>query len=102
LRWGATPFLRDDGAIVPFFGIHIDDGGPAVDTLRHEFPDASVARREATLCAGELLRDRPEAFWSSTPWRISVTDDAGATLLVLKLEGHACAEAEVSSVGTAK
>jgi len=84
---------------VPFFLIRIEDGGPAVDTLRHEFPDALAARREATLYAGEMLRDQPEAFWASTPWRITVADDAGATLLVLKLEGHACAQADFSESG---
>jgi hypothetical protein len=93
---------RRAGALVPFFLIHIDDGGPSVDTLRHEFPDVLAARREATLYAGEMLRDQPDAFWASSPWRITVADEAGATLLVLKFEGHACVEAENSPARLAK
>jgi hypothetical protein len=74
---------------VPFFFVKIDDGGPAVDAMRLEFPTPLAARRDATSYVGEMLRDRPDAFWTGQPWRLTVTDETGATLLVLTIEGRA-------------
>jgi hypothetical protein len=80
---------HDADSVAPVFFVHIDDGGPSVDVLRHQFPSPLAARREATLYAAEMLRDRPDAFWTSQPWRITVTDESGGTVSVLTLEARA-------------
>lgn len=44
-----------------------------------------AARLEAVRVMGELLRERPELFWEHKRFRLSVTDEAGATVLTLEL-----------------
>ncbi len=77
---------RRDAAVVPLYSIQIDHGGDAGDTLRLGFPSALAARREAMSYAGEMLQDHPDAFWASQPWRMTLTDETGATLLVLTID----------------
>jgi len=74
---------------VPIYLVHIDDGGPPSEPVTLEARDCLDARREATAFAGEMLRDRPDAFWTSQPWRITVTDEAtGAQLFAITVEGR--------------
>lgn len=74
---------------MPLFFFRFEDGGPAVDGLSLELPNLLAARMEATLYAGQMLRDRPDAVWAGKPWRVTVTDKTGTDLLVLTLEGRA-------------
>ena len=79
---------------MPLFFFHIDDGGSAVDGLSLMLPNALAARNEAAKFAGEMLQDRPAAFWEGkAAWTVTVADDTGATLFILTLEGRASSAA---------
>ena len=75
--------------------ILIDDRGETVDKVEFEAPHLRAARREATVFVGEMLRDRPDAFWDVAAWTITVTDETGACHFRLTLEGHAAPAAIV-------
>jgi hypothetical protein len=78
---------------MPIYFFHIDDGNRVQDRLGVELPDPLRARREATLFAGELLRDRPEDLWNVRAWTMTVMDATGLTLFTIEVEGRACSEA---------
>ena len=50
-----------------------------------ELADLNEARLQAVQNASEILRDKPEAFATSSRWRAYVTDAAGSTVFVLNL-----------------
>jgi hypothetical protein len=79
---------HDGDAVVPCYVVHIEDSRPVAELLRFECPNIASARREATAYAGEMLQDRPDVFWASQPWRMTVTDESGAVVLLLTLEGR--------------
>ena len=74
---------------MPLYFFHVDDGGRAQDRLGVELPDLQRARTEAALLAGELLRERPDAFWQARAWTTTVTDAAGMTLFSIQVAGRA-------------
>ena len=79
---------------VPLFYFLVDDGGHGADRLGVELKDLKAARKEATLLAGELLRERPDAFWDSQSWTMAVTDEGGSSLFTITVEGAIAAAAE--------
>jgi hypothetical protein len=80
---------------MPLYFFHVDDGD-RVDRLGVELPDLQRARKEAAVLAGELLRDRPDAFWQAQAWTTTVTDAAGLTLFTIQVEATS-AEARLAS-----
>jgi hypothetical protein len=82
------PIQHDSAAVVPCYFVHIEDDRLIAEVLKFESPNMECARREATAYVGEMLQDRPDAFWASQPWRMTVTDEKGAVLLLLTLEGR--------------
>lgn len=48
---------------MPRFFFHTHDGEEITDREGLELPSAAEARQEAARLLGELLRDRPDAFW---------------------------------------
>jgi hypothetical protein len=55
---------------------HIQDGADSIqDKFGVDLPDLRAARTEATILAGELLRDRPDAFWGARAWTMCVEDE---------------------------
>jgi hypothetical protein len=57
-----------------------------MDKLGVELASLTQARKEATVLAGELLRDRPDAFWDVQAWRMTVQDETGLTLFVIEVD----------------
>ena len=73
---------------MPLYFFHLDDGAHCQERLGVELPDLRCARKEAALLAGELLRDRPEAFWRSPAWTTTVMDATGLKLFTIAVEGR--------------
>jgi hypothetical protein len=74
---------------VATFYFHIEDGAErTADRFGVELADIQAARIEATVLAGELLRDRPDAFWGVRSWTMTVEDETGTTLFSI----HVAAE----------
>ena len=68
----------------------IDDGSEhTYDKLGVELPDVIVARTEAAVLAGEMLRDRPDAIWGDQAWRMTVQGKAGQTQFLIEVGGVA-------------
>lgn len=59
----------------------------STDTDGEEFATPAEARKEAIRMAGEMLKTAPEPFWSSRPWEITITDQAGLIMWVLSVHG---------------
>jgi hypothetical protein len=75
---------------MPLFYFDIDEGPEhASDPLGVELADLRSARIEATLLAGEMLRDRPDAFWGVQSWTMTVTDPDGLTLFSIHVDAVA-------------
>lgn len=64
-----------------FFNVR--DGRDLPDYVGTEFPDLTAVREEAIKSAGELLRDAA-GRWTGDEWRMSVTDDIGHEVLLLR------------------
>lgn len=64
---------------------HTEDGHRLEDEDGTLLPSDDAARLEAVRVLGELLREKPEMFWAHERFDVTVTDDAGATLLILHL-----------------
>jgi hypothetical protein len=77
---------------MPIYFFHVD-GDQAQDRLGVELPNLQAARKEATLLAGELMRDRPDDFWNARAWTMTVMDATGLKLFTIEVEGHACSAA---------
>jgi hypothetical protein len=57
------------------FYFDIDEGDEHTrDKLGVELPDVAAATREAAVLAGEMLRDRPDHFWDSQEWKMTIED----------------------------
>lgn len=66
------------------FFFDVDDGDVhSRDKVGVELPDVQAATKEAVALTGELLRDRPDAFWNAQEWRMTVEDDAGLVLFTI-------------------
>ncbi len=52
-----------------------------------ELADLNMARASAARSFGELIKDQGLEFWSTRPWSITVTDNAGLILFVLEMHG---------------
>jgi hypothetical protein len=72
------------------FRFHIDDGAERTnDNFGVELETLRAARIEAAVLAGELLRDRPDEFWDTQSWTMTVEDEAGLTLFVIHIAATA-------------
>ena len=75
---------------MPIFFFDVDDGDEHTrDKLGVELADLAAARREATLLAGELLRDRPDDLWDSQAWKMTVEDEHGRHLFAIDIAATA-------------
>lgn len=62
---------------------HVHDGEDYIDLRGTVLDDLAAARREAVRFASALLMEKPDVFWTSTEWRMRVTDDRDMTLFEL-------------------
>ena len=74
-----------DAQSVPRYYFQVDGAGEHPDMEGSELPDIYAAQAEAAWLLGGLLRDAGASFWDSADWRLSVTDEAGTTLFVLRI-----------------
>ncbi len=65
---------------MPRYFFHRTDGDFDPDREGTELPDLDAARLEAIKYAAETVKDSPDQVWSSTPFRIEVSDDTGMLL----------------------
>jgi len=49
--------------------------------------NAQQARAQAVIAAGEMLKDTGATLWDAPEWRMEVTDDVGATVCGLRIQG---------------
>ena len=70
---------------MPRYFFHSEDGRLELDKVGTELADAGEARREAVRFAGALLRDRSQALWEGTRWRLLVTDASAMILFTVEV-----------------
>ena len=63
---------------------HLRDGKDLPDHEGTELPDAAHARVEAIKLSGEMLSDQARSNWDGTEWRLTVMDETGATVFLLR------------------
>lgn len=66
-----------------FFNVH--KVAPSTDDHGEVLPDDEAAWREATLYAGELLKDIDGKFRPGQEWSLEVTDEARASVYVIQI-----------------
>ena len=70
---------------MPRFHFHTEDGRKHPDADGLQLADERAARSEAIKALGQLVEAMSEEFWRDGMFRMTVTDDAGLTLIVLDL-----------------
>ena len=70
---------------MPRYFFHSEDGRLEHDETGTELADTAAARVAAVQFAGALLRDRSQALWESTRWRMLVTDETDAILFTIEM-----------------
>ena len=69
---------------LPRFFFNVSDGADLLDDEGIVLPNVAAARSQAMITAGELLRERGRRFWTGVDWRMTVRDEAGATVCSLR------------------
>jgi hypothetical protein len=70
---------------MPRFYFHTEDGVRIDDDEGADLPSLADARREGARVLGEMLRERPDAFWADGGLSLTVTDESGLTLFTLEV-----------------
>ena len=70
---------------MPRYFFHSEDGRLDYDQNGTELADPAAARREAVQFAGALLKDRAQAVWEGTRWRLLVTDEDKTILFTIEV-----------------
>jgi hypothetical protein len=78
---------------MPVYYFHTQTDTRFTDDVGTDCLDAAAARREAVRTFGEIMRDAPEPFWGSRPWKVTVTDAAGLIFWELSMDGEASSSA---------
>ncbi len=66
---------------------HVRDGRDLPDHVGTELPNLDAVREEAITATGEMLRDIA-GFWTGEEWRMTVIDEAGHHVLVLRFSAE--------------
>ncbi len=69
-----------------FFSVYNE--GSRLDTAGEELPNNEAAWRQATIIAGELLRNMDGKFQPGQEWRLEVTDERRNPLYILRVYGE--------------
>jgi hypothetical protein len=64
---------------MPRYFFHVRDGSSYPDLQGTVLPDVTAATMEAVRFAGDLLGMKPETFWASGEWILTVADDQNLT-----------------------
>jgi hypothetical protein len=73
---------------VPRYFFHVKDGRSIPDDVGIELPDIQAAQAQAVTGSAEILRDEGSQFWDGTDWRMTVTDERGHILFVLRFSAE--------------
>ena len=69
---------------MPRYFFHVDDGFSTKDSEGTDLPDIFAAQEEGIRLSGELLREMGAKFWDGTAWSLTVTDETGGMLFILR------------------
>lgn len=70
---------------MPRYYFHAEDGRPLPDEAGTELPDLAAVRRTALTTLTEMAHALRAELWRHRSLRITVTDEAGLTLMSLDL-----------------
>jgi len=68
----------------PRYFFNVSDGADLPDVEGIVLQDRAAARTQAITTAGEMLKERGCTFWHGTEWRMTVLDEAGTTVCLLR------------------
>lgn len=74
---------------MPRFFFHVRDSGDYLDDEGTELADDSVARAEAVILSGELLKDLGGKFWNYEDWQLVVVAEDGREVCRLTITAAA-------------
>jgi hypothetical protein len=74
---------------LPRYFFHTQTDTRVSDEEGLELADHTEARAQAVRACGEMIRDAPEGFWSTRPWFVTITDQAGLVLYEIYVDGTA-------------
>ncbi len=87
-RLGTFPLFQDFFP-VPLFFFQITHGPDSFPQAELDLPDLDAAREQATVTAGEMLRDMRGRFLPGTEWRLDVADNSQKTFFRLRIIAEA-------------
>ena len=64
------------------------NGGFHADPHGTNYPSTDAARQEATMFAGEILRDNPDEAWENNELIVTVKDEHGLILFTVTVLTH--------------
>ena len=70
---------------MPRYFFHSEDGQLDFDEDGTELADSATARLEGVRFAGSLLKDRAQALWEATDWRLIITDESKTILFTIEV-----------------
>ncbi len=73
---------------MPRYFFHIHENRPTRDVDGVTLASDDEARSQAVITAGEMLKEKGDAFWTSGEWRMDVADEAGVVVCSLRLTGR--------------
>ena len=73
---------------MPKYYFHIRDGRDHPDREGTELPDDAVAKAEAVIFAGSMLKDIGGKFWDGEDWLVIVVSDEGREVCTLKFSAQ--------------
>ncbi len=74
---------------MPLFFFQIIHGTETFPTTELDLPHSDAARAQATVTAGEMLRDMGGRFHPGTEWRMEVADHSRKTVFRLRIVAEA-------------
>jgi hypothetical protein len=74
---------------VPLFFFQITHGPETFPQAELDLPDPDAAREQATITAGEMLRDMRGRFLPGIEWRLDVADHSQKTVFRLRIIAEA-------------
>jgi len=69
-----------------YFNVHHEQLG--TDKVGEELPDRHAAWKEATVMAGDILRDLDGRFKPGQEWKLEVVDERGSLIYVILIHAE--------------
>jgi carotenoid cleavage dioxygenase-like enzyme len=73
---------------MPRYFFHINDGKDFRDNDGSVLTDTMAAHAQAVATAGSMLKEKGEASWGGTEWRMTVVDETGHVICDLCFSTH--------------